>query len=95
MKCLRNPTKHVKLLCLAHFDMPFPLRVAQRVAQGVTVNREFRYELSFKIQAIRHLRQKFGASPVIKQKYFLFMGQLLCLLSYALSVVVRKIGHVN
>jgi hypothetical protein len=41
MECLRNPTKYIKLLCLACFDMPFPLHVAQRVAQGVTVNREF------------------------------------------------------
>ena len=49
MKCLRNPTKHIELLCLAHFDMPFPLRVAQRVAQGVTVDREFCYKSSFKI----------------------------------------------
>ena len=37
MKCLRNPTQPVKLLCLAHFDMPFPPRVARRVAQGITV----------------------------------------------------------
>ena len=70
MKCLRNPTKHVKLLCLAHFDMPFPPHVAQRVAQGVTVEREFRYKLSFKIWAIRHLHQKFGTSPAIERKYF-------------------------
>ena len=49
MKCFRNPTQHIKLLCLAHFDMPFPPHVAQRVAQGVTVEREFRYKLSFKI----------------------------------------------
>jgi hypothetical protein len=43
MKCLRNPTKYVKLLCLARFDMSFPPRVAQGVAQGVTVDREFRH----------------------------------------------------
>jgi len=94
MKCLRNPTKRVKFALLGTILTAFPPHCSPESGpgnnsrKGVSVTK-----LSLRSELLGTSTKNWHITCIAKN--ISIYGQLLCLLSYASSVVVQKIGCVN